>query len=559
MNITAKSSAALIISTLLSIFACWIFSDSLTAKLEIFYQEKNQENAIEQERIRIENLSEVAMKLGHKVIAPLQKSNKDKKSLASAIDKEMESFVYDGARGTLLILDPEGFVLFSDDKAWLHTNKLGVLDQNGKPYIKDAIRLAKLKHTGAFIEFRAPKKGRTQEQIMHARVIDELTYAVSFSKDELAMTLANKNKGHNKQILSVKNAFLVGISGVLTLLLVIQLVLLKWVIATPLGRLKERSRELDMGDKNLDMSLEISGNDEIAKASKHLNTFINQIKDLVIHAKNITGHNKSLATSLEQASKDINTKAEQSDRVSNLLNAKVVESKNSLESSISKASSFIGELRHASTVAAKLNKDVLALTEQIEASSAVEHEVAARVNRLNTDADNVRKILEIINDVAMQINLLALNAAIEAARAGEHGRGFAVVADEVRSLAERTQHNLVEINATISVIVQGIKDTSEQMGQNSEQVSMLSKIVSQTSTSLEGMNKTLQHAISTSDAMLMDFNKAGQGLGSLVSGVHQIQEVVQDNLKNVQVLSKTSASLEKANEDLDHRLSEFRT
>jgi hypothetical protein len=127
--------------------------------------------------------------------------------------------------------------------------------------------------------------------------------------------------------------------------------------------------------------------------------------------------------------------------------------------------------------------------------------VADAVSELDSQAQKISGIVQLIKNIADQTNLLSLNASIEAARAGEHGRGFAVVADEVRKLAEHTGKATAEIGELVTQIRNGTKDSSHHMDNLAGQAYHFSedaKNAANTVTSLLELSGRMEIAISAS-------------------------------------------------------------
>ena len=109
-------------------------------------------------------------------------------------------------------------------------------------------------------------------------------------------------------------------------------------------------------------------------------------------------------------------------------------------------------------------------TDGLNRTSASIQSSSEIIGVLGKRADDIGKIIEVIDDLAEQTNLLALNAAIEAARAGEHGLGFAVVADEVRKLAEKSTQSTKEISELIQGIQKEARDAVDNMSKSTQMV-----------------------------------------------------------------------------------------
>ena len=128
----------------------------------------------------------------------------------------------------------------------------------------------------------------------------------------------------------------------------------------------------------------------------------------------------------------------------------------------------MAELHKASLEASKELAEVANMMQNINEKI---FEISNQTSTVMQQSEDIKSVVNVIQEIADQTNLLALNAAIEAARAGEHGRGFAVVADEVRKLAEKTQKSLSEIDANINILTQSISTIGEAIIKQTEEIS----------------------------------------------------------------------------------------
>lgn len=152
-----------------------------------------------------------------------------------------------------------------------------------------------------------------------------------------------------------------------------------------------------------------------------------------------------------------------------------------------------GETRNKAAEGAAIVTEVVDAINEV-ATHAVD--LRTSMEQLDHRADDIGKVLNVIEDIADQTNLLALNAAIEAARAGDAGRGFAVVADEVRKLAEKTMDATSEVHRSITGIQEGARANVQATGVAVDSVHRSTEMASRSG---EALNAILSMADITAD------------------------------------------------------------
>jgi methyl-accepting chemotaxis protein len=150
------------------------------------------------------------------------------------------------------------------------------------------------------------------------------------------------------------------------------------------------------------------------------------------------------------------------------------------------------------------------------------------INILGHRADDIGKIIEVIDDLAEQTNLLALNAAIEAARAGEHGLGFAVVADEVRKLAEKSTQSTKEIADLIQSIQREARQAVENMERSTRIVEEGLSLGNDLGAALHKISNVVSEVYKFSQEIGAATNEQSVGSSQIAKATSRLTEITQE-------------------------------
>lgn len=377
---------------------------------------------------------------------------------------------------------------------------------------------------------------------------DGWSVAVTINEDEF---LHYAYVGNNVQLV---------ICSVLCILVILISALVCRSITTPIVKCARRLHALSEGDLQSPLP-EVHGKDEtrvLSDSTAHLvesfRIMINEIGNILssIANGNLTvksvkehypGDFKSLQENLQTITNKLNhtmkgiaeATAHVSDNSAQVASSGMALSQGSTEqaSAVVELSATLSDMDGEAKKNALLSKQTKTAMDsakaQLDESGKYIEELNKAMELISSTSNEIKHIIDTIDDIAAQTNILALNASVEAARAGETGKGFAVVANEVRELAHKSDE---AAKATMDLIQRSINAVSNG-----------SEVVKEVTTSVSDVSVLAGQAAEQMDIMAEAVERQTNSINQVTLAVSQISEVIQSNSAAAEESASTSEEL----------------
>jgi len=333
--------------------------------------------------------------------------------------------------------------------------------------------------------------------------------------------------------------------------------ILKGFIIRPINAAVLRIKDIAEGEGDLTARIKIHNQDEIGEMAKWLNTFIDNIKNmiqriashtqaLISASTELSGLAAQLASGSEEMSSQADSVAGATEEVSAIING-MAASVEQMSVNAQSVSSNTGQIaQNMNTISTSIENMSLALnsvadnaqkgTRISEKAVTMSSTATDMMTTLGDAAKEIGKVTNVIKGLSEQTNLLALNATIEAASAGAAGKGFAVVAHEIKELANQSAQAAEDITKRIEGIqgkttkaVNVIADVAAIITEMNVSTIVVTKSVSEQTLMANAITKTVSHANTGISGIAIAISEIAKGTDDMArnasEGAHGVSEV----------------------------------
>ncbi|SHK99473.1 methyl-accepting chemotaxis protein [Anaerocolumna jejuensis DSM 15929] len=480
-----------------------------------------------------------------------------KEEALSSSEKIVRDSRYNNGNGYFWADMADGLCVVHMNPEYEGTNRLDAVDKKGNYYIRNLMKAAD-KGTN-FTEFYFTKPNTSG-------IFQKRAYTAKFEPYNWYISTGNYYDDINKSILTLRakqtTSDIILILASLLCLLIGTRQLKKVIdkITQPLTTVTSRLHLLSQGDVHTPGSENITETDETGILAEAENSLIKQLQmivedisvnlqkissgDLRIHTakdysgdfvpiqksiKNITAYLNTVLLSINQASNQVKSGAEQVADTSRTLAEGATEQAGVIEELSASLDEISSHVEKNTTSVDKASDYTRLIIDKANEGNEKMRNLLTAMENIDRTSQEISGINKAIGAIAARTNLLALNAAIESARLGNEGKGFAVVAEEMRELAAQSASAVSEtenlINTSLEAVANGSKNTAE------------------TANELKDITDMIKRFTDIMKEIDSESRQQNNELKQITQGIGQISAIIQNNVSAAEECSAFSEDL----------------